>query len=330
MMDSRSPQDNRGGRRPRKRRRGSGPPMSPERKREIADLAEAISKEYCSAGPVNLIHVADRKGISSSFGAYGDGFDGMLAYEDGRFHIFCNLDRLKSPDSTRARFTMAHELGHYYIDGHRNVLASGDIPPHLSRCEFESYQLAEQEADHFAANFLMPKRRFRKKAIGKGAGFECILKLVKEFGTSLTSTAVRYVSLDISPCVVIKWHWRGYVWKSFSSSMFRRHFTQMFEVPEKLTEDCATLKALAQEPAPDCGYFSSGTLSSAWFPFVKHDDFLDVVLVEQAIPLGRYGALTLLYPMPDCPILKKYPPHPAHRDDQTYSGLSHQSLLTVS
>lgn len=90
--------------------------------------------------------------------------------------------------------------------------------------------------------------------------------------------------------------------------MFRRHFSQMFEVPEKLTEDCATLKALAQEPAPDCGYFTNGTLSSAWFPFVRHDDFLDVVLVEEAIPLGRYGALTLLSSMPDCSILKRNPP----------------------
>jgi len=310
MTDNRYPHGNRKSRWPRKRRRGASPPMSPERRQEIADLAEAVSEEFCSTGPVDLVHVAYQKKISTSFGAYGDGFDGMLEYKDGRFHIFCNLDRLGCPDSPRARFTMAHELGHYYIDGHRNLLASGDIPPHLSRCEFESSQLAEQEADHFAANFLMPEGRFRKTGKGKETGFACILKLAKEFGTSLTSTAVRYVSLDMFPCALIKWHWHGYRWKSFSSSMFRRYFLQMFEVPEKLAEDCATLKALAQEIVPDCGYFQNGTLSSAWFPFVRHDDFLDVVLVEEAIPLGRYGALTLLSAMPDCSILKKNPTVP--------------------
>ncbi|MCP4754255.1 MAG: ImmA/IrrE family metallo-endopeptidase [Proteobacteria bacterium] len=314
MTDSRSPQAKRGGRWYGKRRRGSDPPMSPERRREIADLAEAVSEEFCGAGPVDLAQVAYQKGISTSFGAYGNGFDGMLECRDGRFHIFCNLDRLGSPDSPRARFTMAHELGHYYIDGHRNLLASGNIPPHLSRCEFESSQLAEQEADHFAANLLMPESRFRKAGKGREPGFECILELVKEFGTSLTSTAVRYVSLDMWPAALIKWHWRGYRWKSFSSSMFRRHFSQMFEVPEKLTADCATLKALAQQPPPDCGYFSSGTLSSAWFPFVKIDDFLDVVLVEEAVPMGRYGALTMLSALPDCPILKRNPlPYPGSR-----------------
>ncbi len=315
-MDSRSPRANDRGHWAGRRRWGSDPPMSPGRRREIAQLAEAVSGEYGGDGPVDLARVAFEKGISTSFGAYGNGFDGMLECRDGRFHIYGNLDRLGSPDSSRARFTMAHELGHYFIDGHRNLLVSGAIPPHLSRCEFESSQLAEQEADHFAANFLMPEIRFREAARGTAAGFECILKLVREFGTSLTSTAVRYVSLDMWPTALIKWHWRGYRWKSFSSSMFRRHFTRMFEIPGKLTQDCATHKALAQEPAPACGFFSAGTLSSAWFPYVKYDDFLDVVLVEEAVPMGRYGALTLLSALPDCPILKRIPP-PSRRSLET-------------
>ena len=293
-----------------KRRRLDSPPMSPERRREISDLAEAINDEYCRSGPVNLEQIAHKKEISTSFGAYGDGFDGMLEYKNGNFHIYSNLDRLGSPDSARTRFTMAHELGHYYIDGHRNLLASGDFAPHLSRCEFDSSELVEQEADHFAVNLLMPEKRFRKAAEGRVRGFENILKLTNEFGTSLTAAAVRYVTLDMWPCTLIKWHRRGFRWKSFSSSMFRSHFSHMFEVPGNLTEDCATLNALAQESAPDCGYFSNGTLASAWFPFVKHDDFLDVVLVEEAVPLGQFGALTLLSAMPDCPILKQNPPAP--------------------
>ena len=286
----------------RNRRRRHYPPMSSERRQDIADLAQAVSGEYCPKGLVDPALVAEENRISTSFGAYGNSFDGMLEYKDGSFHIFGNLDRLRQPDSPRARFTLAHELGHYYIDSHRNTLSSGSAPSHLSRCEFESSQPAEQEADHFAANLLMPEKRFRKSGKGIVTGFASILRIAEEFGTSLTSTAVRYVSLDVFPCVLIKWHWRGYRWKCFSSSMFRRYFTQMFEIPEKLTDDCATLKALAQQPVPDAGFFRNGTLSSAWFPFVKHDDFLDVVLVEEAIPMGRYGALTLLSALPDCPI----------------------------
>jgi len=55
----------------------------------------------------------------------------------------------------------------------------------------------------------------------------------------------------------------------------------------------------------DGDYFRNGTLASTWFPFVKFDDFLEELLVEEAAQLGKYGALTLLSAAPDCPILVK-------------------------
>ena len=292
------------------------PAMSAERRREVAELAETVSEAHCSRGAVDARSVAESKGISVSFGDYGEAFDGMLECRHGQFHIFCNLARLRLAKSPRARFTLGHELGHYYIDEHRNALMSGRIPPHLSRCEFESPLLAEQEADHFAANFLMPEDRFRRFAQGAGRGFSPVLSLLGEFGTSLTSTAVRYASLNLSPCAVIKWHWRGHTWTCFSSSMFRRRFRQVYRMPEKLPADSATRLALAQRAPPDCGYFRSGTLASAWFPRVRSADVLDVVLIEEASPLGRYGALTMLYPPRDCAIFG----WPAQRRPRTLSN----------
>ena len=57
---------------------------------------------------------------------------GMLEHRGGRpacwsggWHIYCNLDCVGQKDSPRARFTLAHELGHYYIDEHRNALVAG-------------------------------------------------------------------------------------------------------------------------------------------------------------------------------------------------------------
>ena len=294
--------------------------MSPERSREIAELAEIIGETYCPTGPVDPRRVAEQKEITVSFGDYGEAFDGMMECRSGRFHIFCNATRVGPPDSPRARFTMGHELGHYYIDEHRNALASGRSPPHLSRCEFESPLLAEREADHFAAGLLMPATRFRRRAAGAGRGFRGILTMVQEFRASLTSTAVRYATLDVAPCAVIKWHWRGYVWKCFSRSMFRRRYQQVYDVPEKLPEGSATRLALAQQATPECGYFQSGTLASAWFPWVRREDLLDVVLTEEAVPMGRYGALTILYPRSHCPVFGVAAAHSwamAHRQSTT-------------
>src|SRR5438067_1156661 len=105
-----------------------------ERGRDIIDLAEAVSEEYVlPSGKLEPLTITDAKDITISFSRYSNSFDGMLEHRAGRFHIYCNLDRLDNSDSPRARFTLCHELGHYFIDDHRNALASGKAPSHLSR-----------------------------------------------------------------------------------------------------------------------------------------------------------------------------------------------------
>ncbi len=231
-----------------------------------------------------------------SFGAYGDAFDGMLEHMNGRFHIYCNLDRVGQADSPRGRFTLAHELGHYYIDEHRNALAAGRTPAHRSRCDCESQNLAEQEADHFAANLLMPKSRFIDTAKSTAPHLAGIIALAGTFETSLTATAIRYAAADISPCAVVKWDWRRYAWKWLSSSTFAARYRRTIEAPRQLAEGSPTARALAHEDPPQRGYFEAGTTASAWFPSVKPGEFRDVIFIEQAIPLGRFGVLTFLHP----------------------------------
>lgn len=187
-------------------------------------------------------------------------------------------------------------MGHYYIDDHRNALAAGRAPAHRSQCDYESQNLAEQEADHFAANLLMPRLRFVDKAKSVPPGLAGIIALAKAFGTSLTATAIRYAAADISPCAVVKWNWKHYAWKWLSSSTFAARYRRTIEAPEKLPPDSPTARALAHESPPECGYFEAGTTASAWFPRVKPGEFRDVIFIEQAIPLGRFGVLTFLYP----------------------------------
>jgi hypothetical protein len=263
---------------------------------EIAELAEAVADEHCPRGVVAPEVIACASGITLSFGAYGEGFDGMLEHRGGRFHIFCNTDRVGVGDSPRARFTLAHELGHFYIDDHRRALASGGIAAHPSQCDSESTVLAEQEADHFAANLLMPSGRFNALARGRARGLAGVLALAGAFKTSITSTAIRYASADISPCAVVKWNWKGYAWKRLSSTTFQAHLRRTFETPAQLPEDSPTRRALAHQQPPACGYFESGTTAAAWFPRIGHKDDRNVIFIEQAIPLGAYGVLTFLYP----------------------------------
>ena len=278
---------------PRRRRRAVVPTA---RVVEIAELAEAVTKEHCARGTVSPRVIASAKGITHSFGRYGATFDGMLEWKGGRFHIFCNLDRVKEPEAPRARFTFAHELGHFFIDEHRNALREGLAPSHRSTCLFESRNHVEQEADHFATNLLMPRERFVRRAKRCEPGLAGILSLAKHFKTSATGTAVRYASTDVSPCAVVKWNWRGYAWKRLSSQTFEARFCRTIELPQQLTEQSPTWRALNREETPKRGFFHACTTASAWFPKVRSNDFRNVLLIEEAIPLGRYGVLTFLYP----------------------------------
>jgi len=270
--------------------------VAPDRAAEIAELAEAVAYEHCSSLPVEPAQIARNKRITASFGQYGPNtFDGLLEHIQGRFHIFCNVDRVGDAASPRARFTLAHELGHYFIDEHRRPLQAGLAGPHGSQCEHESPILAEQEADLFAANLLMPAGRFVRQAGGVSPGMDGIRRLAERFGTSITAAAIRYAEADVQPCLVIKWDWSGYAWKRISASAFAAYLRTTYQALRDLPPDCPTRKAIARQAPPECGYFQAGTTAAAWFPRIKTGDWRDALFIEQAMPLGRFGVLTFLY-----------------------------------
>ena len=267
--------------------------LSDDKKEEIEELVEIIYQEKAYQDRIDILSLLKELGITLSYGAYEDAFDGLLEYQDGKFHIFCNLDRLEDKENPRTLFTIAHELGHFYILEHREALMSGKVMDHKSFTDFQSHNPVEKEADYFASLLLMPEKRFRDLANKRGYGFEAIVFLAKEFGTSITSTALRYVSLDITPCLVIKWSTSGYQWKSISNTFWNKGYRKTIKELSKLSKDSATSKALAYESI-ESGIHKNGTVASFWFPFIQPGSYKDLIMEEQAFSLGRFGALTLI------------------------------------
>jgi Zn-dependent peptidase ImmA (M78 family) len=263
---------------------------------DIAELAESVTASYSYGTRTEPEAIIAAKGITLSFGSYADAFDGMLEHKAGRFHIYANLDRLRARDSGRARFTLAHELGHYFIDDHRRALQSGRAPSHPSFADFQSRNPVEYEADHFASNLLMPTERFTKAGKRLLPGFDAVLGLKDTFGTSITSTAIRYTQLDLAPCALVKWNTDGFAWKWFSPSTYSAGIRSTVGTKESVPRDSATGKALAGDAPPSKGFFQCGTSASAWFPGIRLGTPRDLVFIEQAVPLGEFGVLTLLYP----------------------------------
>ena len=118
---------------------------------------------------------------------------------------------------------------------------------------------------------------------------EGILTISEQFGTSVTSTAIRYVTSDFVPCAVIKWNNEDFGWKWLSTETFAARFRKTVESIKDLPEDSPTARALAGERPPSQGFFEGGTTAAAWFRYVREYESRNVIFIEQAVPLGRFG-----------------------------------------
>ena len=101
------------------------------------------------------------------------------------------------------RFSVAHEIGHYLLEGHFEQLFPNGSGIHSSRAGFLSTDPYEQEADHFASGLLMPDALFRAALRRGGEGLEAIETLHEKCLTSITATAIRYVRKTTVPAAVI-------------------------------------------------------------------------------------------------------------------------------
>lgn len=100
------------------------------------------------------------------------------------------------------RFSVSHELGHYFLDGHiDHVLPQDGI--HTSHAGFVSADPFELEADCFAAGLLMPSILFKREIGRIDAGLDAIESLSKKCKTSLTATAIRYAELTEDAVAII-------------------------------------------------------------------------------------------------------------------------------
>lgn len=141
-------------------------------------------------------------------GNFKNTFDGLLEYHpnQNRFLLFFNNKYDSDPRShhPRTRFSIAHELGHFYLDHHRAYLMSGG-KSHQSKSEFASSEddIIEREADAFAAGLLMPTPLFRPCVNQTEPSLDAIKNAADKFCTSLLSTAIRYVQHSDYPCEIV-------------------------------------------------------------------------------------------------------------------------------
>lgn len=215
------------------------------------------------------------------------GVSGMLLRHGNSFGILYASD---IPNEGFQRFSVAHELGHYFLDGHiDHVLPNDGV--HASHAGFSSGDPYEQEADNFAVGLLMPAKPFRKLMGRSRLGLEDIEAARYACKTSLTATAIRYAELTDDAVAVILSTGRTIDYCILSEAM-------------KSLPDLTWLKRGSQVPAKTAtARFNAD--NSQVLRAEREEDEIDILdwlggkrssmVTEEVVGLGRYGkTLTVL------------------------------------
>jgi IrrE N-terminal-like domain len=193
--------------------------LSLPRRQWIADLGETAFADAGGVVPCEPAPLIAKHNLTLSIGDYGDAFDGMLEHRAGRFHIYCNIRETDHPTSTRVRFTIGHELGHFFIDEHRLALASGRAPSHPSFIDRSGHSIIETEANLFASHFLLPQQAFRKAVTRAKPGLQSLLDIGSTFHVSAQATVIRYVEECPVPCAAVMFRSDKKAWPAISPTL---------------------------------------------------------------------------------------------------------------
>jgi len=148
--------------------------------------------------PVPLIKIA--KGLGYKVYTFKPSFEtlnisGVVDYDKNEI-LLNESDFVK-----RQRFTLAHEIGHIYL----NYQKSGetvDYRKDMDKMDKPDPDPKEREANKFAAELLMPEDEFIEK-FGNNKDIAKLAEVARYFSTSYSTTEIRAKELGLG---VAKWH----------------------------------------------------------------------------------------------------------------------------
>ena len=123
----------------------------------------------------------------------GYGVESLPFGEDGKFNFVTNEIILDEEvynalvlDDGRARFTVAHEIGHGLLHGGYMKASSGRVPT-MKRSSIPAYMDPECQANRFASEFLLPS----PLVLGHLQRGDSLTQVSRHFRTSHTATRIK-------------------------------------------------------------------------------------------------------------------------------------------
>lgn len=224
--------------------------------------------------------------VEKDLGASGWEAGALLRGKSGRLAVVANSSiRYES----RRRFTAAHELGHARITAHHRAeywCVADDIE------SYRAIRQVEKEANEFAAELLLPEVVVTEKLGRRAPAMDLVRDLAREYGTSLTATACKIVSLAPDPCAVSLSNPEGVLWIVASCVMRSRYTLMMARRP--LSPDSVAADAFSGISVPEVPQRVS---PRAWLTGWR-DEKLDY-LQEEAIVFSDLGLVLSFVTVPE-------------------------------
>lgn len=258
-------------------------------------VKDILTTFKCYRLPIDPFILVEQEEIRLVPGQYGEGFDARIEYIEWHDqYLLFYKDSKYGVSEGRLRFSISHELGHYFLPKHRQLLLRGES--HNSVTGFRSVLEREREADEFAATLLMPMELFLKEVKSKPHGI-CTLSEIASlaataFRTSVTATTLRYVKSNLEPCSLVVSE-EGKICWSISSEDMKDLGMGYIRYQSPVPATTPTFGLYKATSIQEFSRQSEGSVNAhLWYPKAKVNR-----LWEDTIYLGNTGRiLTLLTP----------------------------------
>lgn len=177
----------------------------------------------------------------------------------------------KTLNDNRKKFTIAHELGHFYIPWHSDLMFGCDIKEMNIK---NDYAPREKEANIFAAELLMPLQEF-KSSFGGKVSYYVVSQLANLFEVSFQAALSRCIEVANEDCVVVCSRDKCIKWfKATEDFPYRVREKTVCEL--SCAEELADLKVFTTKTVVEPGYI--------WLPDAEERE-----VEEESIMFPKYG-----------------------------------------
>lgn len=159
------------------------------RRKKIEEMVEALLKEHkIYSAPIDVEALVRAQAIKIRHDEVDDELSGFLLRDVEKKEIILGVN--SRHHENRIRFTMAHELGHFFLhEGEKVHLDSDKVAykiNHRDQNTSKGEDDSEKEANYFAAELLMPTKFLAEDLTG------IKLDLLDEGNLVLTELAAKY------------------------------------------------------------------------------------------------------------------------------------------